>query len=217
MFDAGTMNTKNLTTRTMAIGAAALLLLTGCGDGGDESIEPVDTTQAPPADGDDGQDDGSTDPADDTQDTGAGDADDQTDEAGTAGGDHAGVLAAVDLAESETGGVAFELDDDDDGTWEIQVADGEDELEVLVSADGAEMLGIEPDGRLDDEDRQALDAATITLTEAIEIAAEHAAGQVDAVDLDEEDGVFTWEVDFTDDVEVYLNVENGEVLKVEND
>ncbi len=205
------MTIKNVTTRALATGAAALLLLTGCDNPGDESIEPVDTTQAPPADSDPGQDEDATTEQDDG---GASSADEAP--AG-AGSDQADLLSAIDLAESETGGVAFELDEDDGGTWEIHVADGEDELEVLISADGAEVLGVEPDGRLSGDDRQALDVAALTLAEAVQAAAEHATGLVDSVDLDEEDGMFAWEVSFTDDTEVYIDVQNGEVVKVESD
>ncbi|MGC0251654.1 PepSY domain-containing protein [Pseudactinotalea sp. Z1748] len=208
------MTARRPITRGLALGTAALLLLAGCGDTEDESLDPVDATEAPPADDE---------PTDDATDEGEGTeeepAETATEEstAGT-GGDHSGVLAAIDLAESETGGTAFEVDDADGGNWEIYVASESDEIEVLVSPDGTEVLESEREGSLDDEDRAGLEAATITISEAIEIAAEHGTGSIDDVKLDDEDGgTFAWEVTFTDDVEVYINVADGEILRVEDD
>lgn len=208
------MTPRRPITRALALGTAALLLLAGCGDAEDESLEPVDTTEAPPAD-----DEPTDEPADDAEGTDEDSTETATEEStGGAGGDHAGVLAAIDLAESETGGTAFEVDDADGDNWEIYVASESDEIEVLVSPDGTEVLENEREGSLDDEDRAGLDAATITISEAIEIAAEHGTGSIDDVKLDDEDGgIFAWEVTFTDDVEVYINVADGEILRVETD
>lgn len=223
MANIGAMTSPRLITRAAALSAAAVLLLAGCGDAGDTPIDPVDTTQAPPADDDPGEDttdapaeDDSTDstdgPTDDDTDDGSSDTDGSADAA-----DHADVLSAIDLAENETGGTAFELDDADGGNWEIEVAVGDDELDVLVNSDGSEVLAVEPDGSLDGEDRAGLEAATITIAEAIEIAAEHGTGMIDEVDLSSEGDTFVWEVEFTDDTEVYVNVDGGEVLRVETD
>lgn len=132
--------------------------------------------------------------------------------------EYAGVLAAIPLAEASAGGVAFEVDDGDGGIWEVHVAVGDDEIEVDVDGTGTEVLSSEREGSLDRDDRAGLDAAQITLVEAIELAIGHYGGTapLDDVDLSEEGGgVFAWEVAFTDDVEIYVDVTDGRIIRVD--
>lgn len=211
------MTTSPLITRAVAVSATAVLFLAGCGAADDEAIDPVDTTSAPPADADTDEPAETDAPAEDETTEDSADEDSAEEDPTDAAGDHAGVLAAIELAETETGGTAFELDDAHGGNWKIEVALDGEELDVLVNSDGTEVLGVDPDGPLDHEDRAGLEAATITISEAIEIAAEHGTGMIDEVDLDDEGDIFVWEVEFTDDTEVYINVDGGEVLRVETD
>lgn len=137
---------------------------------------------------------------------GTGDADDVT----------AAGLAAIATAEDEAGGEAMEIDDsDDDGTWEIEVRAGDRVVEVDVSADGAEVLGTQEDD-LDDDDAAALDAAQVSLAEAVEAAIADAGGMLDDASLEDEDGTPRFEVSLDgseagDDVEVLVDAGTGEV------
>lgn len=132
---------------------------------------------------------------------------------------YAAPLAAVALAEQESGGRAFEIDADD-GEWEVLLDVRRDEVEVRVSADGQEVLSSERDGRIDSDDLAGLDAAQTGLPEAIGIAlGEHsgaADSRLDDVTLEEEAGNAVWEVSFEDGTEVYVDVRNGNVLRVED-
>lgn len=219
------MNTRKLRTAALALATGAVLVATAaCGDSAEpEPLEPPaapgtsdvvgqGTTAADDATSPDGFDD----PADD----GATGTDD-----GAASGDvppeYDGVLAAIDLAVAEHDGApAFEVDDEDGGTWEVHVAVGEDEIEVHVSADGTEVISSERDDDLDSDDRAGLEAAgDYTLAEALRAAIAEYGGtaRVDEVSIDEDDGTYAWEVSFTDDVEVYLDIATGDVLRVETD
>ncbi|MBM3716500.1 MAG: PepSY domain-containing protein [Actinobacteria bacterium] len=127
-------------------------------------------------------------------------------------------VAAATIAESSAGGRAIELDQEDDGTWEVHVAAGDREVEVRVSADGSTVdSSRDDDDGLDDEDRAALDSAVTTLADAIRIAAaENPSGAgIDDVTLDDEDGTWAWEVGFRDDVDVYVSAADGSVLRTD--
>jgi uncharacterized membrane protein YkoI len=139
---------------------------------------------------------------------------------GAASGDTTAVgLSAIATAEGATGGVAYEIDDqDDDGTWEVDVRVGDSSIEVKLSADGTQVLEQENDD-LDDDDKAGLDAASITLTDAIQKAVNHVGGTLDDAELDEGDGKHYWEVsvdtDQQDDVEVHVSV-TGDIIEVDD-
>ncbi|WP_188550990.1 PepSY domain-containing protein [Sediminivirga luteola] len=189
------------------------LVLSGCTgvDTGDPGTEPV--TVPPPVGGDDGAAEadgaeGSGNP-DGTEAPGGG-----TD--AEVPSQYAGPLAAVAAAEEETGGTAFEIDSDD-GAWEVHVAVGDDEIEVRVDSTGQEVLGTEREGGLDSDDREGLEAAQISLSEAVIIAINEsgASGPLDDVDLTREDGRHAWDVNF-DDLEVYVDVTDGSIIKIDD-
>lgn len=125
-------------------------------------------------------------------------------------------LAAITTAENETQGVAYELEIDDD-FWEVHLAVGDTDTEVRTTADGAEVRSTETDDTVDDDDRAALDAAGITLAVALQAAVdERGSGSVDEISVsDDPDGQIAWEVSFTDDVEVYVAVVDGAILRVD--
>ncbi|WP_131103925.1 PepSY domain-containing protein [Ornithinimicrobium sufpigmenti] len=139
--------------------------------------------------------------------------------ASTTGDATAQALQAIQTAEEEAGGTAYAIDDqDDDGSWEVDVVVGDRSVEVTVGADGS-VVGTEDDD-LDDDDRAGVDAATITLSEAIEQAVGEVGGHLDEAELDEDDGSHFWDVsldgtDRGDDIEVTVSV-TGEVLEIEN-
>ncbi|WP_306232151.1 PepSY domain-containing protein [Agrococcus beijingensis] len=128
-----------------------------------------------------------------------------------------GALAAIALAESETGAVAYELDDqDDDASWEVELADGTTQVTVHVSGDGAAVLETERDDEVDGDDRAALDAAGISLADAIEAAVAAAAGApLAAATLEDDADGQAWEVKFDDELEVYVSVADGSILRVD--
>lgn len=217
-------------TRLSLTTALALTLTLGLGACSDDepeleapSVSAPDQTEDDQAD-DEQTDDAAADDTDDetTDDAAAGTDDDADDQAGATGDAGAGDLTAIALtaigtAEAEAGGTAYEIDDqDEDGTWEVEVRVEDRSIEVTVSADGTQVVGTEEDD-LDDEDRAALDAATITLSDAIELAVNEVGGVLDDAELEgEDDGEpHHWEVtvdtDDQDDIEVRISVD-GEVI-----
>ncbi|WP_346054401.1 PepSY domain-containing protein, partial [Microbacterium aurantiacum] len=125
--------------------------------------------------------------------------------------------AAVDLAERTAGGKAFELDDEDGGNWEVRVAVENEEFEVVVDAAGTEVLRSERDDSLDGEDAGRLNGVQIGLSEAIGIAVSEYTGtaRLDDADLTTEGDTVAWEIGFVDDVEIYLDVLDGRVIRVD--
>lgn len=126
------------------------------------------------------------------------------------------VAQAIALAESETGGTAYEIDDEDNDTaWEIDVLlpDGTAK-EVKVNREGTEVLKVE------DESTEHTQLPSTTLMDAIRAALDHTPGVLDDAELDDEDGQIVWKVevdktDSGDDVDLYLDVETLEVIKTD--
>jgi uncharacterized membrane protein YkoI len=219
------MGDMTTTTKTRSLAAAAALALTltvsACGDGGTTQADGVSAEQPVGAEGteDDTAAEGTTDDASTDDAVGTGDgpatAGDPTDAVDL----NTIALLAIDTAETETGGIAYEIDDqDDDGTWEVDVRVQDRSVEVTVSADGLNALGTEDDD-LDGDDRAGLDAAGISLADAIEIAIAEVDGQLDDAELSEDDGRHYWEVSMDtvdrDDVEVKVDVTDGTVIEVD--
>lgn len=199
----------------IALIAALTLGITACGsddapDAGDETAT-VSTSTSDSSPSDEGSEDDS--------DSGTSDADDST-ASNAADSDLQGVLDAIEAAEKEADGTAYEVDDqDDNGSWEIDVAQRKKSIEVEVSEDGKATIDDEDD--LDGDDRDGIKAAKITVGDAIEAALEEVDGTFDDVELDEEDGSHYWEVsvdsaDGDDDVEVRIDVTDGTVISVDD-
>lgn len=197
-------------TRTLTALALAGLLATGlaaCGqDDGDRapgSGTPTESPEESPSPTDDATDDATDDGTEAPRDAGAG----TVQELG----------AAIDAAEGEAGGTAYQVDREDRG-WEVDVAVDGRSTEVRVGPDGA-VVGTEDDD-LDDDDRRALDAARITLHEAVQAAVAQVPGDVTDVELDREDGTHVWEVsleDGGDEVDVDVDVTDGSVVGTDRD
>lgn len=202
------------TSKTVAL-PASLVLALALGLGGCSSDD--EETPAQPTAQDQTGEDGATQETEEAGTTeGAAEATPDRD----AGDVTAQALQAIQVAEAEAGGTAYEIDDqDDDGSWEVDVAAGDRSVEVTVGADGT-VTETEDDDDLDGDDRAGLDAATITLSEAIELAVDEVGGHLDDAELDEDDGTHYWEVsldgtDRGDDVEVKVSV-TGEVLETDD-
>ena len=73
----------------------------------------------------------------------------------------------------------------------------------------------------DDDGKLQLDAVTVTITSAVDIALEQAPGVVIGAELEHEDDATVWEVEVigTDEktVEVMINAQTGAVLEIEAD
>ncbi len=203
---AGGMKTQTKTL-TAALALTLAVGLSACGgeDGAGDGVSP----QTPSA-----SESATTGAESTTDDTASTDATTEADDLTAA------ALLAIGTAEEETGGTAYEIDDqDDDGSWEVDVALDGRSIEVTVSADGTSVLGTEDDDDLDDDDRAGLDAASITLQEAIQVAVDEVGGVLDDAELEEEDGQHYWEVSVDtaegdDHVDVEVSVD-GRVLSVD--
>ncbi|MCR8671085.1 hypothetical protein [Agrococcus sp. HG114] len=195
------IRTRSRTPLLAALAVSGALALASCSAGApnqqpQRSPEPVATSAAPMASGDP-----STDPS------------------ASAGGVEglSAALAAIELAESATGAVAFEIDDqDDDRAWEVTLADGERQLTVIVSGDGSQVVSTAEDDEVDAADRSALDSAQVAIAEAIETAADEVGdgAAFDDASLEDHGGDSqAWEVSFEDETDVMVSIEDGSVLR----
>ncbi|WP_298747518.1 PepSY domain-containing protein [uncultured Serinicoccus sp.] len=218
------MNLPPALRPTTALALALALTLSACGgaDGPADGIEATaaSTGTSAATRGDD-TGDGGTEGTDATDDTGAGDAADtgaQTQDAGGDDGVTAAALAAVEAAQRETGGTAYEIDGDDDGTWEVDLRVDDRSVTVEVDAGGA-VTRVEEDD-LDAEDLAAMDAAQVSLEEAVTTALDEVGGVLDDAALEEErDLAYEVSVDLGpdpgDDVDVWVDAVTGEVLRTD--
>lgn len=189
-----------LSTLLAASAAAGALALAGCGNSEEEpQIEDAQpTTQAE-----------DTESADDA---GGDDA-----AANEKGGSLEAAQAAIDLAEKEISGAAAEMDFDD-GRWEIDVIKGTEKHEVVVNAEGTEVLNKEKDDdQADQKDVDALKKAKTSLKDALRIAVdEKGGGTLDEADL-ETGSTPAWEIEVypegkTDSIDVYVSVTDGKIV-----
>lgn len=132
----------------------------------------------------------------------------------------ANALAAIDLAEAETSGVAYELDDEDDrSVWKIDVHVDGVGFEVTVNWEGTQVLSVDQDDTTDRDDLEKLEVATLSMQDAITAAATESSGTLTNADLSEENGVVAWEIEFEnerdDDVEVRVNAVTGEIVRID--
>lgn len=193
----------------IALTAALTLGITACGS--DSTDDAADSTTA------------SSSTASDAASTSTASTSTATSSAsGSSSADSAGskdVLAAIDAAAAKGGGTAYEIDDQDgDGSWEVDVAKGAKSLEVGVGEDGK--ATVEETDDLDDEDRAGVQAAKVTLGDAIETALKEVDGTFDGAELEEEGGQHFWEITIDDgtddDREVRIDVTTGKVLPRNN-
>jgi uncharacterized membrane protein YkoI len=133
--------------------------------------------------------------------------------------DVAAVVATAEGAVDGSRAQELERSDEDTG-WEVTVVAGDTEHEVVVSPDGTEVLSQRQGWTVDDEDRAALERATVDLAQAVETAREEVDGDLEDVSLDEEGRVLVWEVDIRepgaeDSAEVRINAEDGSMTGLE--
>ena len=223
---------KHTDKNILSLSALALsaLLLAGCADGGgqgggeetaDGAVTSAATAESTATTGESAtpQEGASASPSDTATQTESASASPSVSE--TAGAEAGAVAGAIVAAEeSVAGGQVFEIDRKDAGDgWEVKLAVEDREQEVEVSADGQEVTAQESDDELDQQDRENLAQVQVPLEDAVRTALEEVEGTLDSAQLDTEDGTTVWEVDIDDDqgtsVDVYVNVDNGSVLKVD--
>ncbi|WP_051297583.1 PepSY domain-containing protein [Brevibacterium album] len=210
------MKRHSIRIPVLALPAAALLALAGCGSGGGEAAPAEETSAQTQQTREEGSDEASSPAAE------------QSGTSSARGGELDAALAAIATAEAEAGGTAFDVDfeeaetddDDDDDVreahWSVGVMDGDREQEVRVSADGAEVLGTEEDD-VDGDDRREREAASVALADALETALGDTPGLLDDASLDDDGGTLHWEVGVYPEGEdrstdVRVDAESGEVL-----
>jgi uncharacterized membrane protein YkoI len=208
------MSTRRTSLTAALVAAPLALALVACGS--DDADTETRSDDAPAS--------GSASPADETP------QDDQASPARPAG-DTAGLLAAARTALGEVpGATVFAVDAEPTG-WEVTLvaADGT-ESEVAVGADGAVARGpvTDPDdtgaGEADDlaERGRLLSEASVDHAAAVATAEESSPGTpVSGVDLDQDAGRATWEVqlgeDTPDEQTVTIDAASGEVLGTQRD
>lgn len=135
------------------------------------------------------------------------------------------LFKAIGTAEKTYGGTAHAVDaQDSDGTWKVHVAVDERSVPVRVtaSADEKEIVGTGSKESLGTEVTEGLDAASVTIEDAIRTAVDEVHGTLDEAEIDRKEGSFVWAVsiDGTDgdhDTEVLVDVTSGDVVSVEDE
>ncbi|GAA4700232.1 PepSY domain-containing protein [Nocardioides nanhaiensis] len=141
--------------------------------------------------------------------------------------DDEAALAAARTALDAAGGTVVTVDTDRGG-WEVVVAaaDGSETEVGLDAAGTAVTRGPQPEDRDEDaEDRaetqRAVQAARVSYADALATARGVVSGKpLDSVDLSEDDGRITWDVQFGDgaaEQTVVINAGSGQVLGTERD
>lgn len=223
--------TRRTRTRLAAAAVAPLLALSlvACGDDADDADDRDDAaatsapaTSAPATSG-----------APATSETPAtSDAPASGSAAPSAGGDVL-LTASATAAGAVPDGTVLSVDRRDTGDWEVSLVtpDGT-EQDVAVSADGATVTSgpVEDTDHGDDageaerdrDERLRLLDAPVDLEAAVAASAGSAgSGELSSAELDEDNGVATWEVQYGEDTPDELTVEvdatTGEVLRTERD
>lgn len=208
------MNAEKPTSETarafalLSAAAAGTLALTACGpddtDDGSEPGSPVTVGTENDSQTDDQDDDAQQDAPE--QDATEGEDGESPDEP---------LFQAIDAALAEhPDGVVTELDTDDD-YYEIFVYDGQTEWELEVDRESFELIDTEDDG-IDSDDQEKAEAVEIDIVEALTTASEEGGAEVEQAELDTEDGTVVWEIELSNDVEVYVDVVTGEVVKTDS-
>lgn len=159
-----------------------------------------------------------TEPDDDTDDDGVDDDSDGVVGGGPAADLTPSALAAIETALAQAEGTAYEVDDREDGFWEVDIMTADGAVEVTVAPDGTTLDGTaeDADDTLDEAGRQALAGAQVTLAQAIVAAVQASEGQLDSAELAQVDGAWWWRVvvdsQGQQDIELRINPATGEVV-----
>lgn len=230
------MRLKRAAFSSALASAALALALTGCGSqpGADDDAEGADTATpaptvtvteeaSPTATGATGsatstasESPTSTTSASPTDSSTSGSATSPAGEA-TQGGALDAALNAIDTAEGEVGGQAVSIDFDDGG-WDVTVVQDGQETEVKLGADGGTVREQDDSESVDSDDQQELDAAEITLGDALTRATDAHPGNIDDAELNTDRGTVVYDVELyvgpdNSGFTVYIDAANGEVVR----
>jgi uncharacterized membrane protein YkoI len=133
-------------------------------------------------------------------------------------GDSNGRAAVETAVAAVPGSAAVDVDYSSDRQgWEVELVSGGTEHEVLVLADGSEVLDQRDKGPADEEDRLAIESATVSLIEAIETAQQAAVGDLEEASLEDEGDKPVWEVEIRAEggglTEVVIDAVSGEQIR----
>lgn len=179
------MTSRKFITATIALGAG--LFLSACGDSGESSPQTVTETETATT----------TATAEDT--ATAGETTSGTTAADQPSGDDP-VFSAIDAALADySDGIIVSVDrEDDSDTFDIDLIQGEEVIELKVDADGT-VREDERERERGDDDLARAQSATVTAEEAIRQALdENPEGVLDDAELEEEDGDLRWEISLDD-------------------
>ncbi|WP_342371632.1 PepSY domain-containing protein [Propioniciclava soli] len=191
------MNKKSLAAATIVLGMA----VTGCASSTSDTA-PAASTQPVVTDA-------ATTPAADST-AGATDAD----------AHNAAATAAIETAEAQLDGRVVDLEWDDalatdDAHWELDVLVGDQLHELQVSGDGTAVTRTDDDpDTIDAGDVASYEAASVTITQAIETALAERPGTVTDVEFDESDVEWEVEIDgdgLTDD-DIVVDARTGQIV-----
>lgn len=130
-------------------------------------------------------------------------------------------IAAIELAEKETPGVAYELDESGRRGWELDVARKNTSVEMRINAEGTKVERVRDIDQLDTIDRRRIESIKVAMADAVRTAsAEIHDGSLDTVELDRHRTTLVWLIEFDEagnDVDVSVDVATGKVVDVERD
>ena len=197
---------RRLRSTLAAAGLALAVLLAGCGD----PDNPSTGQQAPSTT---------------SQPTTSSSTTSTTAATGSASADVAAPVRALQTAaRAVPQGKAFGLDPGTRGgqrVWDVNVASGQRQFDLDVTADGARVLRRREDPTPDDDVRK-LRSVRVDAARAVRLAGQHQGGQLTDLDLDTTDaGTVVWEVDFRQPdgstVTVSIHARTGELLETSGD
>lgn len=136
-----------------------------------------------------------------------------------AGGSLEVVRQMITLAETSQGGTAIEVELEADGTWEVELIVADQSVEVMISADGTQILGSDPPEPLDAGERSAFETAKITLDDALVAGTDEEPGTIDEAELTSRQGQIAYQVEIYGDAGkkiVYVDAVDGSIVEVTN-
>lgn len=216
------MNSRwNNSSALLSVAAISALALSSCAsdelDPDDDEAQPTatvtETVEAEPTEEtteDAGTEAEPTEEATDSPEADASESDDSaTDD--SAASDEDPLYQAVDAVEQEYPD-AVVLDFDTEGSYyEFTIFDGGAEWELDVDRESFEIMNTQEDD-IDSDDQRNAEAVQVEFTDALRTASEEGGGIPEQADLDDENGAVTWEFELDNGTEVYVDVENGEVI-----
>lgn len=137
--------------------------------------------------------------------------------AATSGGDGNAAQNAIETAQSEVGGTATDIDFNDDNQWDVTVVDNGKATEVILDANGGNILHQEGSEPLDSEDQKEFDSAQTTLADALTTATDEHPGNINDAELTTHNNTAIYDIDLyaganNSQVTVRVNATSGDIV-----